>query len=347
MRRGLSQRFSIETPDPSVSAVFEQAAARVGAPRESADSPAGSAWVALAAFAMGDHEAGREAVRRLGDLPPRAGSITDRNAADASGSGPAADALALYLLLAARAFAWTGDYGFILEEWARVDRVLEHADFLDGTAVDTGVSSTAVRAAALRELAAAAQEIGRPGDAATLVRAARERAASDAGLDPGLALALGASVRPGVSAEWLSGFVRSSAEGAVDSNGRTEAAVFTVALIHGVLGAEPDAARQRLALRPCLPDDWTSLRIANLHVGDAVIALRHNTDGARRTFTFEQVAGAVPLRLAFEPVLPSSALRAAEVDGATARLDTRAVHDRIVAPVQLILDHERTVSFEC
>lgn len=342
MRSGAHHRFSIETSDASVTAAIERARARIGAPSAPERWPAESAWVALAALAMGDHDAGREAVRRLGDLSVAARSVADRSGLDPRRSDSMAVVRALYLLVAARCFAWTGDHAFLLDEWPRIDRALAA-----GGPAEAHQPGAAIHAAALRELAIAAGEIGRPADTARLVQAAtRAQPAADSGIEPAVALVLGRTADPDVVAEGLAVLTRSSAGGAGEHGGPTRAAMMVAALIHGVMGAESDAPRQRLALRPCLPDGWTSLRIGDLRVGDAAIAVCHATDGPRRTFTFEQAGGAVPLRLAFEPALPAAALRAVEVDGAAARLNTRPAHGRIVAPLQLVLDHERTVSFE-
>lgn len=343
MRSGLHHRFSIETSDSSVTAAIEQASAQVGASSASVRSRADRAWVALAALAMGDHDAGREAVRRLGDLPPATGSVADRSELENRRSDSMAEVRALYLLVAARCFAWTADHAFLLDEWPRIDRALAA-----GGPMEAHEPSAAIHAAALRELAVAAGDIGRPADTARLAQAAtRAQAVADSDIEPALAIVLGGGLTsPDVIGEGLAAHTRSSAGDAGGRPSPTRAAMLIAAMVHGVVGAEPDAARHRLALRPCLPDGWASLYVGDLRVGDAAIAMRHTTDGARRTFTFEQVGGAVPLRLAFEPALPGSALRAVKVDGAAAQLNARPAHGRIVAPVQLVLDHERTVSFE-
>lgn len=342
MRSDLNHRFSMQTSDSSVTAAIEQASAEVGTPSASVRSPVESAWVALAALAMGDHDAGRETLRRLGDLPLTTESVADRSGIEAGRSDSMADVLALYLLVAARCFAWTADHAVLLDEWPRIERALAA-----GGLAEAHESGAAIHAAALHELAVAAGEIGRPADAARLTQAAtRAQLPADSRTEPAVAMALGRPASPDVVAQGLGALTRSSADGTGERAGPTRAAMLVAALVHGVVGAEPDAARQRLALRPCLPDSWTSLRIGDLGVGDAAIAMRYTTEGVRRTFTIEQVGGAVPLRLAFEPALPASALRAVEVDGAAARLNARPAHGRIIVPVQLVLDHERTVSFE-
>lgn len=342
MGSGSIHRFSIETTDARVDAAVREAKARLLAARALALAPAERAALAIAALAMGDHDGGRDAVRLLGDARARETSRAEAGPSDTRSSEPPADPTALYLLLAARCFAWTGDHGFLFDEWPRIGR----AASTGGRHSNADPSSAAIRAAALRELAAAAQDIGRPAELATLSPSPSRTEAAAAGseIDASVALVLGGTAKPDRVAEWLRQCV-GSATGATESGGGYHAALRLAGLVHGVIGAQPDAPRQRLALRPCLPAEWTSLRGARFSLGDTVVAMDLATDGDRRTFTFEQVAGAVPVRLAFEPALPVSTFRAVEVDGALARLDTRPFHGRIVAPVQLVLDHERTVSF--
>ena len=123
------------------------------------------------------------------------------------------------------------------------------------------------------------------------------------------------------------------------------AAMAIAPLVHGMLGLEPDAARGRLTLRPRLPAEWDRFQVTNLRVGDARLALRFRRDRGRHIFRVDQVAGSVPLRLVFEPAIPGL-VRSAAVDGQPAVLATRPFGDRCLAPVQLVLDHERTVELE-
>jgi hypothetical protein len=124
------------------------------------------------------------------------------------------------------------------------------------------------------------------------------------------------------------------------------ATTIVAGLVYGLLGAEPDAPRTRLRLRPQIPASWNHLSAANLAMADARIGFRFHRDGARHTFQFQQTAGRVPVRLVFEPALAATALRGASVDGRPARLDPRPFGERILVPIQLVLDHERTIVLE-
>jgi hypothetical protein len=117
-------------------------------------------------------------------------------------------------------------------------------------------------------------------------------------------------------------------------------------LVHGMLGAEPDAPKGRLRLRPQLPDAWDRLEVRNLRMGEASVRLRWERDGSTQTFVLEQEEGPVPIRLVVEPVLPGR-LVGARIDGQPARLEPRPFGERVVVPVQLVLDHERVVRLEC
>jgi hypothetical protein len=111
------------------------------------------------------------------------------------------------------------------------------------------------------------------------------------------------------------------------------------------LGYAPDAPKGRLVLRPQIDPAWTRLQIQNVHIGDALIAVEYSRIDGHMTFAITQVAGAYPIRLIFEPIL---ALRVAKafVDGTAASLDFRPHGDRIIIPVQIMLDERRVVRFE-
>jgi glycogen debranching enzyme len=114
-------------------------------------------------------------------------------------------------------------------------------------------------------------------------------------------------------------------------------------LVYGLLGAEPDAARNRLRLRPQLPDAWDRFEARMLRMGDAAISLRYERHQQHHVFRLEQERGAVPVRVILEPVLAGRGLRHALVDGQPASLGTVPFAGRMIVPVQLVLDAERVV----
>jgi hypothetical protein len=80
-------------------------------------------------------------------------------------------------------------------------------------------------------------------------------------------------------------------------------------------------------------------------MGESSIRLRFERNGSVHTFRIEQEEGAVPVRLILEPALPAQFL-SARVDGTLAQLDPRPFGQRVLAPLQLVLDHERVVEIE-
>lgn len=318
--------LSVRAPDEEVGAAIEEAkvaidayvvaAARerpgAGAPLEAAgDEPARAARIGLAALALGMHDAARALLAVL---------------ADGVRAAPRDDARRLYLLLVARYLAWTGDGPLVAavhwplarEAWAS----LRPATDAPAGDVAPGLPS---RAALAAELLPAAEAVG------------------DAALATSLrALPTGrgeAAPPPGEPAAWPD----AASAGPESARAASRAAARVLAFVHGLLGAGPDAPRHRLLLRPRIPAGWRSLRVEGIRFGDASISLAYEGDGDRYLFRLDQPDGAVPVRVVFEPALPIVALESAAVDGQAARLDARRVGERVVVPVQIVLDHERRI----
>jgi hypothetical protein len=114
--------------------------------------------------------------------------------------------------------------------------------------------------------------------------------------------------------------------------------------LRDLLGFAPDPEKQRVALAPKIPEQWTSLTVRNLPIGEAdTISLRYDRSGTTHMFVVAQESGAFPPRLIFEPAVPAQDVSSVTVDGVLADLNVRRAGDRTVVPVQLVLDHERTV----
>ncbi|MBI4410212.1 MAG: hypothetical protein HY561_10920, partial [Gemmatimonadetes bacterium] len=122
-----------------------------------------------------------------------------------------------------------------------------------------------------------------------------------------------------------------------------DAAMVIAPFVYGLLGAEPDAPRTRLRLRPQVPASWDRLTVERLRVADASLTLRYDRAGACHRFRVAQETGAVPLRLVLEAALPGRRLAHARVEGRSAELDARVFGERLLVPLQLVVDHERTV----
>ena len=119
-------------------------------------------------------------------------------------------------------------------------------------------------------------------------------------------------------------------------------AMVVAPFVHGLLGAEPDATRHRLRLRPQLPTAWKWLEARHLRIGDAEITFTYRREGSLHTYMIDQEIGGIPVTLILEPIVTGRVL-AAMVDGHTAELDARPLGTGTLVPVQLVLDHPRTV----
>jgi hypothetical protein len=117
-------------------------------------------------------------------------------------------------------------------------------------------------------------------------------------------------------------------------------------LVLDILGADPDASRGRIRLRPVLPAAWDHFEVRNLPMADARIRIRTARRGNVVKIEIEQTDGAIPIRAILEPVVQASALVGATVDGQPASLIARPLGDRIQVPVQLALDHTRRLVLE-
>jgi glycogen debranching enzyme len=123
------------------------------------------------------------------------------------------------------------------------------------------------------------------------------------------------------------------------------AAMVVAPLVYGLLGFEPDAAKQRALLMPSLPDEWDRLDVDNLRVGDCTVSLHYERAGTVHRFRLLQTAGSVPLRIVFEPRVPQRVTDVL-VDGVRAALDLEQFGERTRCPVQVVLDHDREIAIE-
>lgn len=165
-------------------------------------------WTALASLAVGDFDAARDVLRFLGSHQDLSGKILHECTTSGSVHYDAADATPLYLLLAARIFAWTGDTAALRAEWERIMAAyrfcLDTDRDGDGLIENTGVGhgwiefgrlgggtvtyyNAGIWAAALRELKPVAEALGEDALAAELeARHDLARAALESTfLDPG------------------------------------------------------------------------------------------------------------------------------------------------------------------
>ncbi len=322
-----------------------------------------AARTALAALACGDFDAAIDVIRFLGERQMPSGRIPSRVVPIGDEEGTAPDATLLYLLLVARYLAWTGDTSLVREAWGRVRQAYAWC-FADRGAKDAGTDGEVLREAVRRELATTAKSTGFP------LHEEAEAAAPSS--EEGLVWLAGPAYVAGRSEEgfrnWQEdvfacfdgargawgGRVRDEAAGSAsaadggaafaDDAAMTASVVST--FVHGMLGAEPDAEKGRLRLRPQIPDVWDRLDVKHLRIGDTSIDLAYRRDGDRHIFRLDQTSGAVPVTLVFEPMIAARRLVAARIDDQPAELDPRPRGERMLVPVQIALDAPRVVELD-
>lgn len=288
-----------------------------------------------------------------------------------------------FVLAHARHLAWTGGAGPLAERRDDVIRALEHlaADDPDELAAspDDVASRLALGVAAVREGAVLAEALSGQSDlAARLASRARrarpafarwiERRRAVDDTEAGLAIALGATDilppgRPVGTAGWIArawgglecGHVREGAAALGTASSALledaghgtlsprSAALFLCAVALGLVGASPDATRDRMVLRPRLAPDLLPFSARRIGVADATFDLTVIVDAERWVATVEQAAGGVPLQLVLQAWIASPAYREIRVDGRPAELDAVPMDGGWVLPVQLVPDRPRRV----
>ncbi|HEX7048672.1 MAG TPA: hypothetical protein VF188_00550 [Longimicrobiales bacterium] len=319
---------AVDAPDTRVGAAVEWAKPwlhRFGG--DSVRAPAGhaaedGAGAVLATLACGGFD---EARRTLARLDPDAPGCLD---------------------LVARYLAWTGDVAFIRARRDSLRRACATTEVVPAglIAVAESIGDHALAMELRRRTPALVAIDGAPPRAPAVDPAAPE------GPPVTRWASLGADALAAAIARWNRHVARAAdradPDGEADAPDAVRTAIEVVLpLIHGMLGAEPDAVRGRLQLSTWIPADWDRLEVLRLRMGDAAVALRYDRDGARHTFRIEQHSGAIPIRLILEAALPGRRLLAARVEGTEAELDPVPAGERLRIPVQLALDHERTLEF--
>lgn len=225
------------------------------------------------------------------------------------------EATATYIRLLTQHLAWTGEMRTIRDQWTHIQRATASPPSPSAQAheIDSWI-------AARNELAIAAESIGKappPMELPGSYRTERELRVPE----------------PGAGLAPRSGEARDTAD-LVDY------------YLRDILGVEPDAPKNRLVLRPRLPEEWDHLDLRRLRFGDAEIDLSYRRAGDRHHFSLVQESGAIPVRVIFEPELPGARLVAASVDGEDAELAPRAGRSGVIVPVQIVLDDLRSIELE-
>lgn len=330
---------------PAHPAGVEHVAKVSAAPIEQAP-PAAAAAIGLACLAAGDFETAADALAC---------------ARTAAHQGPVA-----YLLLSGYFAAWTGQIGELRQHRTAVEQALR--------LLEAAPERSASAAAALRRLqncaeavsdrdletrAAAAAGRARPG--AVLPSAGANRAPVPttepahrrdflpqawATLPPGQYARVLENWLTSVS-QWQSGLRGGWGDSEarfLDDGGHTSSVVSD--LVYGLLGADPDAAKGRLRLAPCIPVEWSRMRVTHLRLEDARLSIVYSRVGERHRFEIEQDEGGIPLNVVLEPHLAGLHCVVARVDGRAAALDSHRRNGRLAIPVQIVLDHRRTIELE-
>ncbi len=321
-RRRQREHLALHSPDADLDRSLQWAVQRV--PFLTRKDAAGRALHALAAIAVGDTDTARNLINH-GHL-------------DAAG--------ALFLIVVARYHAATADTPTVVANWAIVERVAA-ATFTDNAIMtQQGDARTALAVTALAAIAATAGDIGRSAfdaDVASRVKQLRIRHADTLRRDHWLG-----AIDDDAGRGWHAVADAADAEAAhaLRIAGLTAAAhdtpartILPVAL--GLCGIEPEAARNRLRIRPRFPHTWQFAEIDNIRVGDARVRLTYSQDGDTHTFQASQVSGGVPARLILEPVMHGVRIESTSVDGEPAELGAVELGGRIMVPVQLVLDETR------
>lgn len=257
---------------------------------------------------VGEFESALDTLRRLGER---------------TGAGSTDAEATRYLRLAGEYLAWTGDVPSLQTEWPRL---LAAWHFLGETGAAPLPRSVG------QGLVHVAEAVGDAVAAAEVRVAAAGRTAGDGIGMAGTAADTGAAT----------GADTGAAAGAADLVALDDEALERARVL---LGVEPDATRGRLVLRPRPPAGWARFQVASLAMGDAAVTLHYHRDGGTHRFVLRQSHGFAPIRCILEPELPGR-LRAARVDGTEARLEPVTLGERSRVPVQLALDHERTLELE-
>lgn len=129
------------------------------------------------------------------------------------------------------------------------------------------------------------------------------------------------------------------------SPGGLDAAAALERLVHGLLGARPDAAFGRLSLRPRLPAHWTSFEFGGLRLGDATVGVRYDRTDDQIEWRLRQTAGGAPITWLFTVTLDGRSVAHVEVDGTPAEIDLRTTSEGdTFFDIQLPAERERVLN---
>lgn len=349
--RLLDDGLTVVTPDAALNNAMRRAQLRLHA--AGLPAPPGpwrteeamrTAWAHLL---VGDFAAVRTFLGRLGRLARDGrGRMPSRVLGDRPVAwGDERDGLG-FLLLAGRYLAWSGDTSGVRALWPFVESVATVGGAEDELPADQDEGRTdggelrtdgALRDAALDAVRLMAEAIGEAGPAG--------RSGGRGGSEPRGPESAAAGVWgwPGA------GSGLAIPEAAAPSGLQVDPSdpVSTVTrVLGGLLAPEPDASRGRLEIRPRALESWDRFEVRRLAVGPSAVDVVYEREGTRHRFEVSQTRGPTPVTLVLAPELRGENVVAVRVDRKPADLDVESAGGRCRVPVQLVLDHPRTLEVE-
>jgi len=310
---------SIEVPEPGLVEAFEWAKVRMdgflaGTPGVgrcltagyAAAAPGqgkpGAAWyfgadacrTALAQLAVGDRGGPRDTLKFLSLTQDVDGRIVEECSTSGLARFGAGPVLPLYLLLAARYAAWTGELDFLARRWAAIRRALDvgvaKQSWTRGDQALAGVPRSEAGSgywlSALEALQPLAEALGHPETAEELsahVTAARDAAPQGAHTAGWVSLD---EFERGLE-EW-----RALAEQVRRRADRAEPSATVAALaIEGLWGVRPNALEGAVQIAPWFPPEWEAMALDRLRVGRTVLSVRMRRRFGQVAARIERVHG--------------------------------------------------------
>jgi hypothetical protein len=254
---------------------------------------------------------------------------------------------ALLPLLLGRFTAWTGQLTTAAKSWERA-----RAAAWSASPDSSDVTDVVLQAGALAAAERLAADLGDAAAAARLharLRDVRPMLDDLPGASPAASLARWLDLHPRAAHTLPYDPGRSGGVLGPGQATRGSAPATVLALVHEVLGIQPDALRHRIWLRPRLPPACRALEVREVRVGDDIVEFRleleETGDGGCMRLRTVQDAGAIPATALVELLVPG-APGAVRVDRSPAALGARQADGGTLVAVQLVLDHERLVEVE-
>ncbi len=301
---------SIETPDPILAEAFERAkraldGALTGTPgvgrclaiESAGPERPGAVWYAgrdgclgaIAQLAAGDRGPPRDTLKFLSLTQDVDGRIIEGCSTSGLATYETMPVVPLYLLLAARYAAWTGELDFLGRRWAAIRRAYDLGRATQSW--DRDAPTAAAWAVALESLLPLAEALGHPEVAeglAVSVGAAQAAAGTATFLAGSAALV---DFQEGRCAEGFERW-RQLAGRVVERGGDLSSSAAVASLgVEGLWGIRPNALESAVRFAPWFPPDWDAMSIERVRVGRTVLTVRLRRRFGQVTARVERVHG--------------------------------------------------------